>query len=137
MRDANVISSFILFFHPNSFLPFRVAHQMRDMLENVGVRRLGPAEASLLLDKRLRGDRKENLLRLSAVAGDVRSPRSSASHGLSEEGAVPREDAGEWEAFPRPERDASGGGGGAGSGGRGGAMVLNSTNHPEIISPVR
>lgn len=42
---------------------------MRDMLENVGVRRLGPAEASLLLDKRLKGDRLAVLGYLSAAAG--------------------------------------------------------------------
>lgn len=41
---------------------------MRDMLENVGVRHLGPAEASLLLDKRLKGDRLAMLGYLSAAA---------------------------------------------------------------------
>ncbi|CAM9356595.1 unnamed protein product, partial [Ectocarpus fasciculatus] len=44
--------------------------QMRDMLENVGVRRLGPAEASILLDKRLKGDRLAVLGYLSAAAGE-------------------------------------------------------------------
>ncbi|CAN0145668.1 unnamed protein product [Ectocarpus sp. 12 AP-2014] len=43
--------------------------QMRDMLENVGVRRMGPAEASILLDKRLKGDRLAVLGYLSAAAG--------------------------------------------------------------------
>lgn len=50
--------------------PFANFSQMRDMLENVGVRRLGPAEASLLLDKRLKGDRLAVLGYLSAAAGD-------------------------------------------------------------------
>ncbi|CBN76706.1 hypothetical protein Esi_0000_0496 [Ectocarpus siliculosus] len=44
--------------------------QMRDMLENVGVRRMGPAEASILLDKRLKGDRLAVLGYLSAAAGE-------------------------------------------------------------------
>lgn len=41
------------------------------MLENVGVHRLGPAEASLLLDKRLKGDRLAVLGYLSAAADTV------------------------------------------------------------------
>lgn len=49
--------------------PVLTACQMRDMLESIGVRRLGPAEASLLLDKRLKGDRLAALGYLSAAAG--------------------------------------------------------------------
>lgn len=38
------------------------------MLENIGVRHLGPAEAALLLDKRLKGDRQVFFGNLSAAA---------------------------------------------------------------------
>lgn len=69
---------------------------MRDMLENVGVRRLGPAEASLLLDKRLKGDRLAVLGYLSAAAGDVAGgsrlkpiPTSGGSGGGEGGGLVP------------------------------------------------
>lgn len=78
---------------------------MRDMLENVGVRRLGPAEASLLLDKRLRGDRREHLLRPSASAGDFNPPPSVSRRSPGD--AVEPGQAGSSGTFPRPD----GGGG--------------------------
>lgn len=55
---------------------------MRDMLENVGVQRLGPVEASLLLEKRLRGDRREQLQRLSAAAATANA--ASVGPGVEE-----------------------------------------------------
>ncbi|CAN0103256.1 unnamed protein product [Ectocarpus sp. 12 AP-2014] len=65
--------------------------QMRDMLENVGVRRMGPAEASILLDKRLKGDRLAVLGYLSAAAGKNGGGGGgsySAAAGFAEAGVV-------------------------------------------------
>lgn len=65
---------------------------MRDMLENVGVRRMGPAEASILLDKRLKGDRLAVLGYLSAAAGENGGGGGGVSHpaaaGFAEAGVV-------------------------------------------------
>ncbi|CAM9192731.1 unnamed protein product [Scytosiphon promiscuus] len=75
--------------------------QMRDMLENVGVRHLGPAEASLLLDKRLKGDRLAMLGYLSAAAagggdgtGRSNAPSNTAGIGSGGGGAVVSVDGG-------------------------------------------
>lgn len=69
--------------------------QMRDMLENVGVRRLGPVEASFLLDKRLKGDQRAALRHHSAAAAavpeaiaDAEGSGSPSSSGRMERGAM-------------------------------------------------
>lgn len=56
---------------------------MRDMLENVGVRRLGPAEASLLLGKRLLGDHQALLSNLSAVGSYHTTASSRGTENVS------------------------------------------------------
>ncbi|CAM9174230.1 unnamed protein product [Ectocarpus sp. 6 AP-2014] len=75
--------------------------QMRDMLENVGVRRMGPAEASILLDKRLKGDRLAVLGYLSAAAGENGGGGGGGGGGGSHPAAAGFADAGVVGVAPR------------------------------------
>lgn len=62
------------------------------MLENVGVRRMGPVEASFLLDKRLKGDQRAALRHHSAapvaaaIADAERSESPSSSRNIERGG---------------------------------------------------
>lgn len=63
------------------------------MLENVGVRRLGPVEASFLLDKRLKGDQRATLRHHSTAAvaaaiADAEGSESSSSSRRMERGGL-------------------------------------------------
>ena len=70
---------------------------MRDMLENMGVHRLGPVQASFLLDKRLKGDgrvalRHHSVAAAAAVAAAAEESGDSSPHlfprGIQLGGAV-------------------------------------------------